>query len=92
LTFNIGGPFSRETLQADDLKAGVVKSSWKPKVEHPSLPAEQSEAMAGALVTGMLLGTDSGVWSVSTEWNKLLPDYKFTKAEDFLTEVWSGKP
>ena len=33
-----------------------------------------------------------GAWDISDEMNQLFPDYKFTPIEDFLTEVWSGKP
>jgi hypothetical protein len=28
---------------------------------------------------------------VSDEWNRLLPDYRFTDAEDFLSKHWAGK-
>lgn len=44
------------------------------------------------MTAGMILGMSVGVMSVSDEWNKLLPDYKFTSAADFLSEAWAGKP
>jgi hypothetical protein len=28
---------------------------------------------------------------VSDQWNRLLPDYKFTDAEEFLEKYWTGK-
>jgi hypothetical protein len=28
---------------------------------------------------------------VSDEWNRLLPDYRFTGAEEFLEKAWVGK-
>lgn len=87
-----GEPFHIERLKPDELKAGVVKCSWLPTVDHPGIPREQAEALAPMLVTGMLLGISAGVLNVSDEWNRLLPDYQFTEAEEFLTEVWRDKP
>jgi hypothetical protein len=87
-----GKPFHVEGLKADDLKAGVVKSSWLPKADHHSFTPEEAEKLAENVTAGILLGISAGALSVSDEWNKLLPDYEFTKAEDFLTEAWRGKP
>jgi hypothetical protein len=87
-----GKPFRVERLKADDLKAGVVKSSWLPKADHHSFTPEEATALAENVTAGILLGISAGALNVSDEWNKLLPDYKFTKAEDFLTEAWRGKP
>jgi hypothetical protein len=79
-------------VQSDDLKRGVVKTTWLPKPDHPAIPAEQVEELAAGMVAGMLLAISVGAMSVSDEWNNLLPDYRFTGAEDFLTQAWSGKP
>ncbi|KAK0726670.1 hypothetical protein B0T21DRAFT_372037 [Apiosordaria backusii] len=87
-----GGPFTVERLKAEDLKAGAVKSSWLPKIDHPSLSPVEIETMAKEFLSGMLLGISAGVLRVSDEWNRLLPDYMFTGAEEFLTEAWEGKP
>ncbi|KAK4671826.1 hypothetical protein QC764_609060 [Podospora pseudoanserina] len=87
-----GGPFIVEKLKAEDIKAGIVKSSWLPVVDHPSLSPAAVEAMAKGFLSGMLLGISAGVLKVSNEWNRLLPDYEFTRAEEFLTEVWESKP
>ncbi|KAK3939634.1 NAD(P)-binding protein [Diplogelasinospora grovesii] len=86
------GPFDIEEVQAEDLKAGRVNTTWLPKVDHPAIPAEQVEKMAAGMVAGMLLAISAGAMSVSDEWNKILPDCKFTKAEEFLAEAWRGKP
>ncbi len=48
--------------------------------------------MLKTVLIGMLLSSAKGAWDVSDEFNRLLPDYKFTQAEDFLTQVWEGKP
>ncbi|KAK4099539.1 NAD(P)-binding protein [Parathielavia hyrcaniae] len=87
-----GRPFTVERPKADDLRAGVVRSSWLPKPTHPSLTPEQVETQAGAMTAGILLGLAAGALQVSDEWNKLLPDVEFAKAEDFLAEAWRGKP
>ncbi|KAK4652204.1 hypothetical protein QC762_609060 [Podospora pseudocomata] len=87
-----GDPFIVEKLKAEDIKAGIVKSSWLPVVDHPSLSPAAVEAMAKGFLSGMLLGISAGVLKVSNEWNRLLPDYEFTRAEEFLTEVWESKP
>ncbi|KAK4122136.1 NAD(P)-binding protein [Parathielavia appendiculata] len=87
-----GRPFTVESLKVDDLKAGVVKSSWLPKPTHPSLTPEEADTQAEAMTAGILLGLAAEALKVSDEWNKLLPDFVFTKAEDFLTEAWRGKP
>ncbi|RSL62015.1 hypothetical protein CEP53_004888 [Fusarium sp. AF-6] len=86
-----GGPFKVEKLNEEDLKAGVIKSSWKPIVTHPDVPVESREALAGSLLAGILLGGfHAGNFLVSDEWNKLLPDYKFTQPEEFLSEAWKA--
>lgn len=87
-----GEPFHIERLKADDLKVGLAKCSWLPTVDHPGIPREQAEALAPVLLAGMLLGTSAGVLKVTDEWNRLLPDYQFTQAEEFLTEAWRDKP
>ncbi|KAM6520437.1 hypothetical protein FSOLCH5_005229 [Fusarium solani] len=86
-----GAPFKVEKLNTEDLKAGVIKSSWMPIVTHPDVPPESREALAGSLLAGILLGGfHAGNFLVSDEWNKLLPDYKFTQPEEFLTEAWKA--
>ncbi|KAK3308467.1 uncharacterized protein B0T15DRAFT_483121 [Chaetomium strumarium] len=87
-----GGPFDAEKLKAEDLKAGVYKASWCPTLEHSSFSPEQAKALAKTFTTGLLLAMSVGDWNVSDEWNRLLPDYQFTQAEDFLSGAWNGKP
>lgn len=43
-------------------------------------------------VSGIILGFSREALAVSDEWNRLLPDYKFTQAEEFLADAWRGKP
>ncbi|KAF4461001.1 hypothetical protein FALBO_12204 [Fusarium albosuccineum] len=84
-----GGPFSVEKLKAEDLKAKVIKSSWTPLFAHPSIPPETLDAVSGPLPAGFLLGEAAGNFEISDEWNKLLPDYKFTQPEEFLRDAWA---
>lgn len=87
-----GAPFNVERLKADDLKAGVVKTSWLPSVEHSGTQSEQMLAFISMLTAGMLLGTSSGALNVSDEWNRVFPEYHFTPADEFLAKAWMGKP
>jgi hypothetical protein len=47
--------------------------------------------LKGVLIS-TLLSSAKGAWDVSDDFNRLLPDYKFTRIEDFLAKVWEGKP
>lgn len=85
-------PFAIERLKADDLKAGKVKASWKPKADHPAIPLEQADALSESFTAGFMLGISAEALCVSDEWNRLLPDYKFTSAKEFLSEQWRGEP
>ena len=87
-----GKSFDIEKLRAHDLETDSWKATWTPKLDHPSIPPEQVEEFSRIILAGCLLSFHAGAWSVSDEWNKLLPDYKFTQAETFLTEIWRDKP
>ncbi|EXF83879.1 NmrA-like family protein [Colletotrichum fioriniae PJ7] len=84
-----GATFDVTKLKSDDLKAGVVKAPWFPKVEHPSIPPETLDAVAPSLLSGMLQGIVAGNLECSDEWNRLLPGYEFTQPEDFLATAWA---
>ncbi|KAK1714436.1 NmrA-like family protein [Colletotrichum lupini] len=84
-----GEPFNVTKLKSDDLKAGVVKAPWFPKVEHPSIPPETLDSVAPGLLSGMLRGIVAGNLECSDEWNRLLPEYEFTQPEDFLATAWA---
>ncbi|KAK6332987.1 hypothetical protein TWF718_010813 [Orbilia javanica] len=86
-----GGPFAVEKLKVEDLKAGVVKSTWIPKVSHPSLSADEIESLSQGFTSGILLALSDGAYRVNDAWNRILPDYKITQAEEFLAGVWHDK-
>jgi hypothetical protein len=87
-----GAPFEIEKLKAADLESGAWTSSWVPKLDHPSVPVEQVDMFSRIIVAGILLAVSAKCYSCSDEWNRLLPDYEFTQPEEFLSEVWHGKP
>ena len=87
-----GGPFEIEKLKADELESREWKTSWVPKLDHPSIPAEQVDMFSRIILAGVLLAISAKAYNCSDEWNQLLPDYKFTQPEEFLSEAWRGKP
>lgn len=92
ISYYLGGSFAVEKLNVDDLRAHKPNSSWLPTVRHPSIPPEHAKALAAMATSSILLGMAAEEYKVSDEWNRLLPDYKFTQAEEFLTEAWRGEP
>ncbi|KAK4696757.1 hypothetical protein P7C71_g1220, partial [Lecanoromycetidae sp. Uapishka_2] len=81
-------PFEIEKLKANELESGAWKSSWIPKLDHPSIPPEQVAMFSKIIVAGVLLAISAKDYSCTDEWNQLLPDYKFTQPEEFLSEAW----
>jgi hypothetical protein len=79
-------------VQLDDLKTGNIDLPWRFERRHQGIKEEEAEYMAKQIVIGVLLSSLEGGWDVSDELNQLFPDYEYTKIEDFLSEVWSGKP
>ncbi|TKA48805.1 hypothetical protein B0A49_12255, partial [Cryomyces minteri] len=81
-------PFEIEKLKADELESGAWKTSWIPKLDHPSIPPEHVDMFSRIIVAGLLLAISAKAYSCSDEWNRLLPDYKFTQPEEFLSKAW----
>ena len=63
-----------------------------PRVDHPAIPSDQAEQLEGMLLAGMALGIHAGALTVSDEWNRIFPDYQFTRPAEFLAVAWSGQP
>ncbi|KAL7917393.1 hypothetical protein ACQKWADRAFT_306944 [Trichoderma austrokoningii] len=87
-----GRPFTVAKLQLGDLKDGNITMPWRFEKRHSSINEEEAENMTKQVVIGFLLSTIEGGWDVSGELNQTFPDYEFTKMEDFLSNVWGGKP
>ncbi|PNP61401.1 hypothetical protein FNYG_13884 [Fusarium nygamai] len=82
------GPFKVEKISNEDLKTRNVTTSWYPVVEHHALPDEMREQVSKSVLVEYIAALQRGVWTVSDEWNKLLPDFEFTSAESYLKRIW----
>ena len=87
-----GRPFTIDKVRLEDLENGILAASWTLEASHPSVGGDQVEKMLKTVLIGTLLSSAKGAWDVSNELNKLLPDFKFTRIEDFLAKAWEGKP
>ncbi|KAF1939324.1 NAD(P)-binding protein [Clathrospora elynae] len=87
-----GRAFTVDKMKADELERGTWKSSWVPKIDHPSIPPEYVEAASKTIVAGILLAIGARAFESGDAWNRLLPDYDFADAEAFLKQAWDGKP
>ncbi|KAI1074522.1 hypothetical protein F5B20DRAFT_563081 [Whalleya microplaca] len=87
-----GCPFTVDKVNVEDLEAGCLKTSWGLETVHQAVPEDQASALLKAVSIGILLSSAKGAWDSSDELNQLLPDYRFTLAEDFLLKVWEVKP
>ncbi|KAF2868786.1 hypothetical protein BDV95DRAFT_579323 [Massariosphaeria phaeospora] len=87
-----GKPFTVEKVHVQDLEAGKLETSWALTERHRAVADDPAENMVKMISIGLLLSTSKGAWDGSDELNRIFPDYKFTAIEDFLTDVWGGKP
>ncbi|KAF4949143.1 hypothetical protein FSARC_13581 [Fusarium sarcochroum] len=86
-----GKPFTIEWLKMEDLAAGELKTDNYPRLPLPSIPQDQVEAFSKMVIIGTLISYSHGAWTVSDEWNQLLPDYEFTQVKDLLEKVWKDQ-
>jgi hypothetical protein len=49
-------------------------------------------AFSEAVISSVMAGALRGTWAVSNEWNQLLPNLKMTAVDEFLRDIWEGKP
>ncbi|KAH7136915.1 hypothetical protein B0J13DRAFT_640605 [Dactylonectria estremocensis] len=83
-----GKSFAIETVKLADLDANIFTTSWNPVTLHPTIPVDQRELAGREFMRLSLLSLTDGVWNISSEWNQLLPNLKFTTLEEFLQESW----
>ena len=83
-----GGKYEVETLEVEDLVAGIIKTESLPLLAHPSLEGDERVEFSKHVLRGLTLNAVTGAGTVSDEWNKIFPDYKFVTAEEFLTGVF----
>ncbi|EXJ73464.1 uncharacterized protein A1O5_03225 [Cladophialophora psammophila CBS 110553] len=86
------GSMKVEAVPKAQLKDASFNTSWLPPADHPAIAPEMRVAFAKQIVAGVLQAALKGGFGVSDEWNQLLPGLRMTKADDFLLEIWSGKP
>tara|TARA_R110002003_G_scaffold502_6_gene20094 strand:- start:11558 stop:12130 length:573 start_codon:yes stop_codon:yes gene_type:complete len=87
-----GGAFKVEHFTTEELECGNYKASWLPTLDHPTILPEDVEAASKTIVSELLLALAEKAFETGDEWNRLLPGYEFTGAEEFLREAWRGKP
>ncbi|KAF4978567.1 hypothetical protein FDECE_18196 [Fusarium decemcellulare] len=88
-----GRPFNIRWVKKADVEAGTADLTPMWEEVHPTiaaLPKEQREETAKVIPKGLLTMVGISAWETSEEWNKLLPDYKFTTIEEFVQQVWGG--
>jgi hypothetical protein len=74
-----------------DFEAGTADLTPMWEEVHPTtaaLPKEQRKETAKVIPKGLLAMVGMSAWETSEEWNKLLPDNKFTTIEGFLQQIW----
>lgn len=81
-----------DSVPKSQLEDASFNTSWLPPADHPAITLEMREAFAKQIVAGVLRAALNGAFGVGDEWNRLLPDLRMTTVEDFLSEIWSGKP
>lgn len=86
-----GKPFEINRLKLEDVKNGVLETDFYPRILLPGLSEEQAAEFSKVVARGLLISIGYGALEVSDEWNKLLPDWKPTKAREFLQGVWGAK-
>ncbi|KFA65119.1 hypothetical protein S40285_07145 [Stachybotrys chlorohalonatus IBT 40285] len=79
-----GQAFTVDKVKMEDLEAGELKTSWEYEVSHPSISQEMVAVMLKAVPIGILMSSVKGAWDSGDEINRMLPDFQFTDAENFL--------
>ena len=88
----IGTKFSIEALNIDDLRAGELKSSFVPELDHPAIRDLDEATKAGfikAAYTSLLMALVDGDAVVGDEWNRIFPHYKFLGFDEFISKSLS---
>ncbi|KAH6876413.1 hypothetical protein B0T10DRAFT_540968 [Thelonectria olida] len=83
------GKFKVDMVSYEASKAGTFELPWYPLLTHKAVPLEMRHAASQRITLGYMTSLADGAWYVSDEWNQLLPDCKFTSAEEYLQKVWA---
>ncbi|TGO27213.1 hypothetical protein BPAE_0045g00100 [Botrytis paeoniae] len=87
-----GQSFIVESVQKSDLEKGMFTSSRFSVIAHPAVPEDHRDAFSQSYFSAFILALERGGWDASNEWNELLPNFRFTCAEEFLSDVWKHGP
>jgi hypothetical protein len=63
-------------------------TSWFPSMEHPMVPPQLRVSLSKSFTAKTVLSIYNGCWDVTEDWNKLLPDFRFTNLDNFVEKVW----
>ncbi|KAI2615531.1 NAD(P)-binding protein [Hypoxylon sp. NC1633] len=88
---SIGKPFTINWLNKSDLEAEKRTTEHMQGFDLHNSSPEQLGAFLQWATRGILLAVTRGVYDVTDEWNKILPDYEFTQVEDFVKKLWGNK-
>ncbi|KAK4238762.1 hypothetical protein C8A03DRAFT_43557 [Achaetomium macrosporum] len=83
-----GKAYHIETLEMEDLKSGIVKASWLPPIGPEAIGEHVNEEFGKQALRSLALNHAAGAATVSDEWNRIFPDYKFTTVEEFLARAF----
>lgn len=81
----IGKPAQLDFANGEDLDAGKMDIEM-PLIQHPSIPEDQRALWHAPGWIGIIQASAKGAWTVTDEWNKLLPDYEFLSVEDLVRD------
>ncbi|OTA99708.1 hypothetical protein M426DRAFT_16173 [Hypoxylon sp. CI-4A] len=88
---SIGRPLTVDYLKKEEIQGKTLDASLIEGVDLWTIPKEKFEEFKEIALRGILVGINRGAYDVSDEWNKILPDYKFTQLEDFVKKAWGAK-
>ncbi|KAK2756650.1 hypothetical protein FQN54_005095 [Arachnomyces sp. PD_36] len=87
-----GQKFTIHRVNKADLDDGNLTSPWCPVLEHPAIPKEHLEPMSRKINIQAMKGVVEGEWAVEEDWNRLLPEFRFSDPVAFLEKWWTGRP
>jgi hypothetical protein len=86
-----GESFTVDRHRLKDLEAGESKIAKPIRFPAHYIFPGQEETFAATVTANTLISVSRGVWTVSDEWNRLLPAYKFSQPEEFVTRLWTSR-
>lgn len=86
-----GRPFTVTWINKQELETEDRKMERFADIDLHNSPKERVNEFLAMAARGILLGMSRGAYTVTDEWNRLLPDYEFTQVEDFIKGVWGAK-